>query len=88
MTSSSGPRHAKTGKPINSAKLDRVVAELVTNAAAPADERTVKNLFSDIEARIVRNQILDGEPRTFHARVKITTLARGPRVLMLPPEMM
>jgi polyribonucleotide nucleotidyltransferase len=41
----------------------RVVAELVTNAATPADERTVKDLFSDLEARIVRTQILDGEPR-------------------------
>ncbi|MFO1322132.1 MAG: polyribonucleotide nucleotidyltransferase [Burkholderiales bacterium] len=41
----------------------KVVAELVTNAAAPADDRTVKNIFGDLEARIVRNQILDGEPR-------------------------
>ncbi len=42
---------------------NRVVAELVTNAATPADDRTVKNLFSDLEAKIVRTQILDGEPR-------------------------
>ena len=42
---------------------NRVVAELVTNAASPADDRTVKNLFSDLEAKIVRTQILDGEPR-------------------------
>ena len=41
----------------------RVVTALCTEAAEPADERTVKNLFSDLEARIVRNQILDGEPR-------------------------
>jgi polyribonucleotide nucleotidyltransferase len=41
----------------------RVVAELVKNAAEPADERTVKNIFSDIEAKIVRGQILDGEAR-------------------------
>ena len=27
MTSSNGPRHGKTGKPIDTAKLDRVVAE-------------------------------------------------------------
>ncbi|MBX9964090.1 MAG: polyribonucleotide nucleotidyltransferase [Burkholderiales bacterium] len=42
---------------------NRVVAELVTNAATPADERTVKDLFSELEAKIVRTQILDGEPR-------------------------
>ena len=42
---------------------NRVVAELVTNAATPADDRTVKNLFSELEAKIVRTQILDGEPR-------------------------
>ncbi len=41
----------------------RVVADLVKNAAEPADERTVKNIFSDMEARIVRGQILDGEAR-------------------------
>ncbi|SDW38817.1 rhomboid family GlyGly-CTERM serine protease [Thiocapsa roseopersicina] len=35
MTSSSGPRHAKTGKPINSTKLDRVVAD----ARKASDER-------------------------------------------------
>jgi hypothetical protein len=35
MTSSSGPRHPKTGKPINSAKLDRVVAD----ARKASDER-------------------------------------------------
>lgn len=35
MTSSSGPRHAKTGKPINSAKLDRVVSD----ARKASDER-------------------------------------------------
>jgi len=41
----------------------RVVSELVKNAAEPADERTVKNIFSDMEAKIVRGQILDGEAR-------------------------
>ncbi len=41
----------------------RVVADLVKNAAEPADERTVKNIFSDMEAKIVRGQILDGEAR-------------------------
>ncbi|MBL8535352.1 MAG: polyribonucleotide nucleotidyltransferase [Betaproteobacteria bacterium] len=42
---------------------NRVVAALCKDTDTPADERTVKNLFSDIEARIVRFQILDGEPR-------------------------
>ncbi len=41
----------------------RVVDELVKSAATPADERTVKNIFSDMEAKIVRGQILDGEAR-------------------------
>lgn len=41
----------------------RLVDSLVTSAEAPADERTVKNIFSDLEAKIVRSQILDGEPR-------------------------
>jgi len=41
----------------------RVVTALCREAESPADERTVKNLFSDLEARIVRTQILDGEPR-------------------------
>jgi polyribonucleotide nucleotidyltransferase len=41
----------------------RVITALCREAEAPADERTVKNLFSDLEARIVRTQILDGEPR-------------------------
>lgn len=41
----------------------RVLSELVWNAAEPADERTVKNIFGDLEASIVRSQILDGEPR-------------------------
>jgi polyribonucleotide nucleotidyltransferase len=41
----------------------RVVTALCKDAESPADDRTVKNLFSDLEARIVRTQILDGEPR-------------------------
>jgi polyribonucleotide nucleotidyltransferase len=40
-----------------------VLTTLCREAESPADERTVKNLFSDLEARIVRTQILDGEPR-------------------------
>jgi polyribonucleotide nucleotidyltransferase len=41
----------------------RLLSELVASAPEPADERTVKNIFSDLEAKIVRSQILDGEPR-------------------------
>ncbi|MCW5626010.1 MAG: polyribonucleotide nucleotidyltransferase [Burkholderiales bacterium] len=40
-----------------------VLAEIKANAVTPPDERVVKNLFSDLEAKIVRSQILDGEPR-------------------------
>jgi polyribonucleotide nucleotidyltransferase len=40
-----------------------VVKALVTDAADPADERTVGTVLSDLEARIVRGQILAGEPR-------------------------
>jgi polyribonucleotide nucleotidyltransferase len=41
----------------------RVVSAVCDGSAGAPDERTVKNLFSDLEARIVRSQILDGEPR-------------------------
>ncbi|TRZ69780.1 MAG: polyribonucleotide nucleotidyltransferase [Rhodocyclaceae bacterium] len=41
---------------------DRVVAAL-TGAEPAADANTVKNHLFDLEARIVRNQILNGEPR-------------------------
>jgi len=42
---------------------DRVLAAVCDGSAGAPDERTVKNLFSDLEAKIVRSQILDGEPR-------------------------
>ncbi|MBI1396014.1 MAG: polyribonucleotide nucleotidyltransferase [Betaproteobacteria bacterium] len=54
-------------KQARSQKVDelrsRVLAQLCEAAEGAADVRTVKNIFSDIEARIVRSQILDGEPR-------------------------
>jgi polyribonucleotide nucleotidyltransferase len=40
-----------------------VVKALVTDAAEPADARTVDTLLSDLEAKIVRGQILAGELR-------------------------
>ncbi len=41
----------------------RLLADIAANDAIVADERTIKNLFGDLEARIVRTQVLDGEPR-------------------------
>ncbi len=41
----------------------RLLADIAANDAFVADERTIKNLFGDLEARIVRTQVLDGEPR-------------------------
>ena len=41
----------------------RLVADVAANTSLSTDERTVKNLFGDLEARIVRTQVLDGEPR-------------------------
>ena len=40
-----------------------LLADIAANATIVADERTIKNLFGDLEARIVRTQVLDGEPR-------------------------
>jgi polyribonucleotide nucleotidyltransferase len=42
---------------------EEVLKTLVTDAGQPADERMVDTLFSDLEAKIVRSQILSGEPR-------------------------
>jgi polyribonucleotide nucleotidyltransferase len=42
---------------------DKVIAELLTVDASPDLINAVKAEFGNIEARIVRNQILDGEPR-------------------------
>jgi polyribonucleotide nucleotidyltransferase len=41
----------------------QVLKQLVEQATEPADEHLVRTIFSDLEARIVRGQILSGEPR-------------------------
>jgi polyribonucleotide nucleotidyltransferase len=41
----------------------RVLGELLSADASPDDKRTVLNQLFDLEARIVRQQILSGEPR-------------------------
>ena len=48
----------------------QVLKELVEDAAEPAQDNLVRTLFSDLEAKIVRSQILNGEAahrRTRHA---------------------
>jgi len=42
---------------------DKVIQQFVAQAAQPADENLVRTVFNDLEARIVRGQILNGEPR-------------------------
>ncbi|HTT37584.1 MAG TPA: polyribonucleotide nucleotidyltransferase [Burkholderiales bacterium] len=42
---------------------DQVLKALVEQAVEPADENLVRTIFSDLEAKIVRGQILNGEPR-------------------------
>ncbi len=42
---------------------DEVVAKLTTEASTPEQIETVKNAFKDIEKKVVRGQILAGEPR-------------------------
>jgi len=42
---------------------DQVLKALVERAVEPADENLVRTIFSDLEAKIVRGQILNGEPR-------------------------
>jgi polyribonucleotide nucleotidyltransferase len=42
---------------------NRVLAELAEEGAAAEREKLVKAQFSELEAKIVRQQILDGEPR-------------------------
>jgi polyribonucleotide nucleotidyltransferase len=46
-----------------SALQAQVLKELVTDAAEPVDENLARTIFSDLEAKIVRGQILNGEPR-------------------------
>jgi polyribonucleotide nucleotidyltransferase len=54
-------KQARTEK-INAAK-DRVMAELVKDDSSTEHVNLVSSLFFDMEAKIVRGQILDGEPR-------------------------
>jgi polyribonucleotide nucleotidyltransferase len=42
---------------------DKVIDELVTEDMPIADVNVIKNEFFNLEAKIVRNRILDGEPR-------------------------
>ena len=42
---------------------DQVMAAVITPESAPGQKNHVNDLFSALEARIVRNQILGGEPR-------------------------
>jgi len=46
-----------------SALHDQVIAQLVRDVPEPADENLVSTIFSDLEAKIVRGRILNGEPR-------------------------
>ncbi|HUI98840.1 MAG TPA: polyribonucleotide nucleotidyltransferase [Usitatibacter sp.] len=54
-------------KALRSEKLDSIKAklldELVTNAETPADANVVRGILHDMEAKIVRGQILNGEAR-------------------------
>ncbi|MFN8752571.1 MAG: polyribonucleotide nucleotidyltransferase, partial [Betaproteobacteria bacterium] len=50
-------------KQARSQRVDEIRSSMLLQLGEGIDERTAKNVFSDLEARIVRNQILDGEPR-------------------------
>jgi polyribonucleotide nucleotidyltransferase len=54
-------------KALRSEKLDavksKVLDELVVKAETPADANVVRGILHDMEAKIVRGQILNGEPR-------------------------
>jgi polyribonucleotide nucleotidyltransferase len=45
------------------AATSQVLADLAAESGAPADSAEVNNILFDMEAKIVRSQILDGEPR-------------------------
>ena len=45
------------------AATSQVLADLAAESGAPADAAEVNNILFDMEAKIVRSQILDGEPR-------------------------
>lgn len=54
-------------KGARSAKLDeiknRVMAELITEETSTQEANEIKSAFFDLEAKVVRSQILNGEPR-------------------------
>ncbi len=45
------------------AATSQVLADLAAESGTPADSAEVNNILFDMEAKIVRSQILDGEPR-------------------------
>src|SRR5690349_2750883 len=59
--------YATRQKQLRSEKLSRlreqVMTQIVKEASEPVDDNLVRTVFSDLEARIVRSQILNGEPR-------------------------
>jgi polyribonucleotide nucleotidyltransferase len=59
--------YAVRQKQLRSEKLSalrgQVMKELVEDAAEPQDDNLVATIFSDLEAKIVRSRILNGEPR-------------------------
>lgn len=54
-------------KGARSSKLDeiksRVLGELITEATSTEEANEIKSAFKDLEAKVVRSQILNGEPR-------------------------
>ncbi len=62
-----GEAYRTKSKALRSEKLDeikkRVLDECVVNAETPADANVTRGILKDMEAKIVRGQILNGEPR-------------------------
>lgn len=50
-------------KEVHAAVSAKLAEESVASGAAPADAATVGNILFDLEAKLVRSQILNGEPR-------------------------
>jgi polyribonucleotide nucleotidyltransferase len=55
---SKGPRSSKLEEVKN-----RVTAELITESTSTEEANKIKSAFFDLEAKVVRSQILNGEPR-------------------------
>jgi len=62
-----GDAYRMKSKSLRSEKLDeikrRVLDECVVNAEKPADANVTRGILKEMEAKIVRGQILNGEPR-------------------------